>query len=275
MVNIETAGSIAVSGTDTDPLIQAIAVELATAQWTDQIDLVLVGFGEENEGLERVSHAEFASRSGAPRWSEELGSEQRCWPLSTVPRTPKLGGSTVGMRGISASWSAPPNARADESDALDELVEVAGDGSLGVAVICGCDVMSARWRVRADGGRVSTEGVGRGWSSLSRQPVPPNFARRRRSPRVRGCPYRRSHPRQAPYDELLSRTDREPGSGPQPVSRRWSAVTMQVSRPRPAESSRPSWSGFSAQWRSLVLLDNSPERGRSNSSSIWLCTRAA
>ena len=49
--------SVAISGPDNDSLIQAIAIELATAQWADQIDLVLVEFGEEIEGLERVSHA--------------------------------------------------------------------------------------------------------------------------------------------------------------------------------------------------------------------------
>ncbi len=57
MVNVETAGSVAVSGAETDPLVEAIAVELATARWSDQIDVVLVGFGPDNEGLERVSHA--------------------------------------------------------------------------------------------------------------------------------------------------------------------------------------------------------------------------
>ena len=57
MVNLESAGSVAVSGPEADSSLQALAVELATAQWSDQIDVVLLGFGEGQQGLERVSHA--------------------------------------------------------------------------------------------------------------------------------------------------------------------------------------------------------------------------
>jgi DNA-binding SARP family transcriptional activator len=68
-----------------------------------------------------------------------------------------------------------PQACADESDALDDLVELAADGSFGLAVTCGCDVPSARWRVRADGGRVSVVGTSLERSALALQPVPPGF----------------------------------------------------------------------------------------------------
>ncbi len=175
MVNLEKAGSVAVWGAEADPLIQAIAVELATAQWTDQIDLVLVGFGEKNEALERVSHASSLRAVGARM---ERRVRERAALLALVDRATNT--ETRWLDGGDA-WDlcvvvCSPSASADESDSLDALIKVAGDGSLGVAVICGCDVISSRWRVRADGGRVSIEGAGRDWSSLSRQPVPPNFA---------------------------------------------------------------------------------------------------
>jgi DNA-binding SARP family transcriptional activator len=175
LVNIETAGSIAVSGTEKDALIQAVAVELATGKWVEQIDLVLVGFGEDKEGLERVSHAN-SLRSVVAKMERRV--RERATLLALVERATNTetrwldGGDAWDLCVVVCSSDLP----VEELGMLDDLVAVAGDGSLGVAVICAGDVVSARWRVRADGGRVSGEGVGRGWSSLSRQPVPTNFA---------------------------------------------------------------------------------------------------
>ena len=63
----------------------------------------------------------------------------------------------------------------DESSALLDLIELAGDGSFGVATICGRDAAAARWRVRADHGRISIDGMDREQSLLSRQQVPSDF----------------------------------------------------------------------------------------------------
>ena len=57
LINIERAGSVAVSGSEADLLVETMAVELATTRWGDQIDLMLVGFDGDISGLERVSHA--------------------------------------------------------------------------------------------------------------------------------------------------------------------------------------------------------------------------
>ncbi len=175
MVNIEKAGSVAVSGAETDPLIQAIAVEMATAKWADQIDVLLVGFGHGNDGLERVSHAP-SLRSVVARM--ERRTRERAALLTLVDRATNT--ETRWVEGGDA-WDlcvvvCSPSASASDPEALDDLIRVAGDGSLGVAVICGRDMPSARLGVRADNGRVSIQGGGRGWSSLSHQAVPTNFA---------------------------------------------------------------------------------------------------
>ena len=70
------------------------------------------------------------------------------------------------------------DASADESGALEELIDVAGNGSFGVVVICGRDILSARWRARTGGGRVSVDGVGLPRSSLSLQSVPQGLMER-------------------------------------------------------------------------------------------------
>ncbi len=174
MVNIEKAGSVAVSGEDTLRLVQAIAVELATAKWADQIDLVLVGFGDISEGLERVSHARSLHSVGARM---ERRVRERAALLTLVDRATNdetrwsEGGDAWDLSVVVCS----PDASVDERVALEDLLEVAGDGSFGVVVICGCDVASARWRVRADGGTVSVEDGGLRWPSLHNQSVPSNF----------------------------------------------------------------------------------------------------
>jgi DNA-binding SARP family transcriptional activator len=175
MVNIERAGSLSVSGSETDLLVEAIAVELATAKWADQIDLVLVGFSGDNEVLERVSHAR-SLRAVSEKLKRRV--RERAALLALADRASNTetrwldGGDAWDLCVVVCTSSASK----DELSALGSLVEVAGDGSLGVAVICGCDVNAARWRVRAHGGRVSVEGKGLGLPTLARQPVSPNFA---------------------------------------------------------------------------------------------------
>ncbi len=58
LLNLEAASMVALAG---DPiqaraLLDAFAVELATSVWSDHLDLVLVGFGDELGPLERVRH---------------------------------------------------------------------------------------------------------------------------------------------------------------------------------------------------------------------------
>lgn len=174
MVNIESAGSVAVSGTETDPLIQAMAVELATTQWTDQIDLVLVGFRHEIQGLERISHVDSLASVGVKM---QRRVQERGALLAAAHRATN---SDSRWRDGGDAWDltivvCSPEVSRDESAALDDLIEVAGDGSLGVAVVCGCDVPSARWRVRANQGRVVVDGWSLARSWLESQTIPSDF----------------------------------------------------------------------------------------------------
>jgi DNA-binding SARP family transcriptional activator len=60
LLNLEAASMVALAG---DPvqaraLLDAAAIELATSVWSDYLDLVLVGFGDELGPLERVRHVD-------------------------------------------------------------------------------------------------------------------------------------------------------------------------------------------------------------------------
>jgi DNA-binding SARP family transcriptional activator len=56
MVNLEAMGSLAVTGERNacDGFLRALALELATSRWSEQFELVLVGFGAELERFDRV-----------------------------------------------------------------------------------------------------------------------------------------------------------------------------------------------------------------------------
>ncbi len=58
MLNLESASMVALAGAPVDAraMLDAFAVELATSLWSDHLDMVLVGFGEELGPLERVRH---------------------------------------------------------------------------------------------------------------------------------------------------------------------------------------------------------------------------
>ena len=44
LIDLERAGSLEISGSDSGTVLQAIAVELATTSWAEQSEVVLVGF---------------------------------------------------------------------------------------------------------------------------------------------------------------------------------------------------------------------------------------
>ncbi len=177
MVDVETAGSLAVGGSDADEMIQGIAVELATADRAEQVDVVVVGFDPSVEGLERVSQVGSVSVafSKMQRRARERRALLELAGHATNPETRWAeGGDAWDLSVVVCSHAA-----ADEDAAsVQSLVELADDGSLGIAAVCVGDHIRARWRANADGGRVRLEGRGLDLQPLAGQPIPPDFARR-------------------------------------------------------------------------------------------------
>jgi len=201
MINIEKAGSIAVSGAEADQLVQGIATELATATWADQIDLVLVGFGDSDEKLERVSHAS-SLQTVAGKLERRIRERKALLALVNQATNSDIrwldGGDAWDLCVVVCSAEVA----ASEVAAVERIIRLAGDGSLGVAVMCGRDVASAHWRVVAGGGRVTVEGAARDWTSFSSQHVPRNLVEGVESlvsvaAKTDGVP-----PRNGPYEAL-------------------------------------------------------------------------
>ena len=171
LIDVERAGSIAVSGDDAGLVLEAVAVELATARWADQVDVLLIGFTEFAHGFERVTLARSIEAVVARM---ERRTRERQVLLALSGRT-----SNVDTRSIEGgdAWDltvvvCSGQASAKEPAGLRRLVEVAGDGRLGLAVVAASDVLSARWHVVAEDGRIRLVGVPSGVPSVSRQPTP-------------------------------------------------------------------------------------------------------
>jgi len=175
MIDLERAASLSISGGDAVRLMESIAVELATAKWGDQIEVIMVGFDTDLDGLERVSRAR--SLSAVVTKMDRRIQERRALLLlaehdSNVETRWADGGDAWDLCVVICA----PSTVTDDVDHMRRLVDLAADGSLGVAGICGAIVPAARWRITAEGGRITVDSARLEPASLRAQPLPPGFA---------------------------------------------------------------------------------------------------
>ncbi len=173
LLDLERVGSLEIRGSQSEQLAQAIAVEMACSRWSDQVDIVVVGMFPEIEQLERVIHATSIA-SVVQRMGRRVLERKKLLEIvrhATNYETRWLeGGDAWDLCLVLCMEGA---ARA-EGDALSELVELAGDGALGLSIVfCSDDYLGARTRVVADGGPLLFEGFGNQLTSLRDSPVWP------------------------------------------------------------------------------------------------------
>ncbi|HVC71810.1 MAG TPA: bacterial transcriptional activator domain-containing protein [Acidimicrobiales bacterium] len=153
MVDLEQAASLDIRGANDEGIMTMIAVEMATAKWADQVDVLLVGFDSELESLDRVSQvasiADIVSRV-------RRRVRERTALLTSVDRRANWeirwteGGDAWDLLVVMCARRAV----AEDPIGASELVELAGNGGVGLAVILGSDDQIARWHVDARDGRV-------------------------------------------------------------------------------------------------------------------------
>jgi DNA-binding SARP family transcriptional activator len=148
LVDLEQLGAVDVSGEGAQDFLQRIGIELATAQWSDQLELLLVGF-DQGIAFERVSHfstiadvmprvqrrirerrALLASIGQASNWEIRWSEGGDSWDLCLVVCSPQ------------ASDQDPSGA--------EELALLVANGGAGVAVVFGSKTKSARCHLQVD-----------------------------------------------------------------------------------------------------------------------------
>jgi len=156
MLDIEQAGSLAVTGTSAGAILNGIVLELATARWSDQVDLVLVGLDVQLKGMERVRFTPALS-AVLPEVRKKVQERRTLMdafgqPSNWASRWAGGGDAWDLVVFVVAPW-------ATEADPVGsrELMELCGDGSSGVVVVSGGHQAVARWRVVSDGDQISIE----------------------------------------------------------------------------------------------------------------------
>jgi DNA-binding SARP family transcriptional activator len=159
MVDLEQAGSLDLRGTNDEGILGTVAIEIATAKWADQVDLVLVGFDDEFESLDRVSR--FATIADMlPRIQRRV--RERKALLASVGRRANWeirwteGGDAWDLCVVICARRAI----ADDQAGAVALIELAGNGGLGLAVVLGSEVADARWHLDARDGRIELQANG-------------------------------------------------------------------------------------------------------------------
>jgi hypothetical protein len=151
---VEQAGSVDATGVNVVGILETVAVEMATARWADQVDLILVGFDQGLEVLDRISHV--ATIAEVVSKVQRRVRERRAL-LASVRRE-----ANWEIRWIDGgdAWDlcvviCAPDAVAADPEGAAVLIRLAGSGGMGVAVVAGADTGLARWRL--DAGNVTIE----------------------------------------------------------------------------------------------------------------------
>jgi DNA-binding SARP family transcriptional activator len=175
LLDVEHAGSVEVWGTEASAILHSVILELATARWSDQVDLVLVGLDAQLDGMERVrsSPAVAAVLPEVRRKIEERQALMRVIGQTSNWASRWAGGGDAWdlLVLVVAPWAVDA-----DLDAARELVRLCQDGSSGVVVVAGSTPVGARWHVRADGGPIVIQAPDLGGSVLSPQPVDASVA---------------------------------------------------------------------------------------------------
>jgi DNA-binding SARP family transcriptional activator/LysM repeat protein len=175
LVDVEQAGSVGVTGDRADDILRAMAIELATSTWSEQVNIVLVG-------MEKVSFLRSADDSSLDALDRVRVADDIVEVLPelrhlTTERSVML--DAVGLDRTSEArlavsgdgWDVTvlfcsSHVTTDNPRAIDDLLELSGDGSLGLVTIFAGLSEGARWAVNAAGGPVALRFAGLGGDSI-------------------------------------------------------------------------------------------------------------
>lgn len=150
LVDLEQAGSVSVSGGDASMMLQGAVVELCTAPWSAGVDVVVIGHRGDLAGLERARQAPSVA-AVVPEVRRRAGSQRVLAVDAGVTRV-----SDARWNSLDPCWDPLvvvcfADAVKAEPEAVAALVDLAGDGSTGIALLAGGAVDDARWSVVSDG----------------------------------------------------------------------------------------------------------------------------
>jgi DNA-binding SARP family transcriptional activator len=165
LVDIEQAGSVSVFGEEADDVIRAMAIELATSRWSEQVNVVLVGMERGSETpIEADPTLDILDRVRMVGDIVEILPE-----LRHIASERELMLDTIGARSTSDARKAVSGDGWDltavfcsrlyvstNHKAVSELVSLAGDGTRGLAVVCATEKpVGTNWHLTTGDGPMS------------------------------------------------------------------------------------------------------------------------
>ncbi len=154
LVDLEHAGSLCISGSKAQSMLRAIIVELIVSPWSERAELLVIGSLGMLGGLgaiDRVRHiAELSGMiNSLSRRAEESQRLLRSAGYSTAAEARRLeGGDAWDVTVVICG----DDVVTEELDALNSLLEIAGDGGNGVIAVVAGAVSGAKWQAEVDEG---------------------------------------------------------------------------------------------------------------------------
>jgi nucleoid-associated protein YgaU len=158
LIDIETAGSIELTGPEATELLTSFAIELATSTWADHLDIVLIG--DDIPGLDELDRV---------RTVASVGDVIKDLEASAATIATALGGadlpSTIAARtapNASETWS-PTIVLCSESPGgpdVARLTTLAGNGGRGIAIVTAGPMPGAHWTFVCEDGAVAMTPLG-------------------------------------------------------------------------------------------------------------------
>ena len=160
LVNLESTGLVALAGEEdhTRAVLAAMAVELGTSPWADYLELVLVGMGDELDGLEGVTSAATLEEA-LPALEHRVAATRRV--LDLTGRASVLDGRVTSI--AAGSWTASVLLCATPAspDAIERLTSLTADPERStIGVVIAGEVPGAEWSLEVGADRVHVTPLG-------------------------------------------------------------------------------------------------------------------
>ncbi len=162
LVDIEQAGSVSVSGDEGDDVIRAMAIELATSRWSEQVSVVLVGMDRgPAAAIERDPALDVLDRVRLVGDIVEVLPELRHIASERDLMLNAVGAGRTSEARMTVSgdgWDLTAVFCSSEyvssnHKAVSELVSLAGDGARGVAVVIATEnPVATKWKLTTGDG---------------------------------------------------------------------------------------------------------------------------
>ena len=163
LVDVERAGSVELTGDASDDVLRAMAIELATSSWSEQVNVVVVGLDRQSVRLHADPTLDVLDRVRLVGSLVEVLPELRHLTTERSVMLDAVGFDRSSDARLAVSgdgWDltvvfCSSQAVSANQKAVVDLVTLAAEGDRGLAVVCAGATVGAKWRLQVGNGPTS------------------------------------------------------------------------------------------------------------------------